>query len=106
MIDWMIYLMKIDCLMIGKKSKTNQVWHVVIVKWSPQRRGCFKSVNAFSDNVEQYAVERLRCGWMFNNWVKENGAAGTSFQTTGKELREKFPAFQVSATFCLQIITT
>ena len=44
--------MKIDCLMIGKKSKTNQVWHVVIVKV------VLMPVNAFSDNVEQYAVAK------------------------------------------------
>ena len=55
--------MKIDCLMIGKKSKTNQVWHVVIF-FIEVHKGevVLMSFNAFSDNVEQYAVERLRCG--------------------------------------------
>ena len=62
MIDWMIYLMKIDCLMIGKKSKTNQVWHVVLLSEVHKGEVVLKSFNAFSDNVEQYAVERLRCG--------------------------------------------
>ena len=60
--------------------------------------------------VKEKDMQRISCtgrqaGRRFNNRVKHRKEwTRASFQTTGKELRGKFPAFQVSTTFCLQII--